>query len=1034
MAATDFSVCAMAWVRPASACLPVRVRVARPFSAALLAVAVIAVVAAWPGALMAQARERVLDIAPSPLAQSLSRLAQAMDIQLLIPPELVRGKTAPRLQGEFTTGQALQKVLAGSGLSYRQTAGGVITIIPLPAPARRATVAPEQTETRLQAPPTTSLESLRVTGSRIRRSGFESAAPLTVINAEQMERDGHFSLADALAINGMSDYGAESQGGGGRFSANAQPLNLRGLGAGRALILVDGRRVPDYPFPSNGRSNFQSLGSIPLAGVDRVEVMTGGASAIYGADAIAGVINIVLKKPRDGHHVKLRTGTSTQGGADRTDLQWASGFSGADWRMEYSVQLAQQQLLRGRQRQLQFADPNGADAQPDLGLGLQGGAGALLPLPAGVCDRWEGEFVDWNYRAAPNGLRGTGCGSWRNAGYASLADGVREVSGRVHGERDLSGGVQLWTTVQLWHARSDMATAAETITGPHSPRTGRVDQVHDPRLGTISPRRVLTPGEMGGLAAMNDRYAERMADLAGGLRGYLGKSLEWSFTAGHSDYQVQRDFRRLHGAQVNAFFYEPAQGFTDDGVVIQPLNLAHWYRPMTAAEYRSLSTTVHFRARSQVDSASYVLSGDVAELAAGKLGVAMVLEASRQRYALHNRPSVLPLQLDLYDLTGSVGAGSRKRYALGGETRIPLLRNLKASVAGRLDSYDDSTPIKLAPTWNAGLEWRPTTRLLLRASHATSFKVPDMHWVYTDGGGSFGTAVDALGCMRAGSNPDCRAYSSEFLTRTYRNPTLGAESGVSSTVGLVWDVAEPLSMSLDYWDIRNNRGIGRISPALLLRDEAECTTGLRLDGTPSTVDPRSWACRVARARIVRSGDNGEGRIVMVESMAANQSRQRVRGIDAVVDARIDSALGEFTLHAAWSRTLHARRWVRAPGTLHDQWRPAQWQSGENLAFRSNFSTRLGWQGNAGWSTNLFGMRYGSLPRADGNGRLHALFLWNASISKRINAQAAVTLFVNNVLDTPPPHDSSNAEFPYFYDEVYGAVGRQVALQLDYSFD
>lgn len=967
-----------------------------------------------------------------PLEQALAELASVSKLQILMAPQMLRGKSAPALNGRYSAAQALQRLLVGSGLSYRLTDSGVVTIVAAPS-LPQAPVVAKPAHARLLPQVATSLAPLQVTGSRIRRSEFEGAAPLTVISAEQMERDGRFSLDEVLAINGMSVYGTESQGGG-RFSANAQPVNLRGLGVGRALILIDGRRVPDYPFPSNGRSNFQSVGSIPLAGVDRVEVMTGGASAVYGADAIAGVINVVLKQPRDGQQLKLRTGTSTQGGADRFDLQWLAGFSGHDWRADYVLQYAESELLRGYQRDIQLPARSGAGLQPALALGVEGDSGALLPLPDGVCDRWRPAFVDWSYAAATGPVHGQGCGTWRNAGYASLADWRRDVSGRLRAERDLSADTQLWTTLQLWHSRSAIAAAPETITGPHSISTGRVGQVRDPQLGVVSPLRVLTPQEMGGLRVMNDRYAEWMVDFSLGLRGYVGNGMEWSLTAGHSDYEVQRVFRRLLGAQVNGFFFGPAQGVTDDGILIQPLNLDHWYRPITAQEYRALSTNVHYRARSQVDSGSYVITGDVAELATGKLGVALLLEASRQRYALSNQPSVLPLQLELYNLTGSVGAGTRSRYALGGEARIPVTDNVKLSVAARLDKYDDSTSLGLAPTWSTGLEWRPVAGLLLRASHATSFKAPDMHWMYTDGGGSFGTAVDVLRCMQSGANPDCGDYASEFLTRNYRNPGLGAESGVSSTVGLVWDAAEPVSMSLDYWDVRNNRGIGRISPALLLRDEAECTMGLKMDGTPSAVDLRSWECRTARARVLRSGEGGAGRIVMVESMAANQSKERVRGIDTVVDARVGTAAGQLDLHVAWSHTLDARRLLRAPGTLHEQWYPMQWQSGQNLAFGNIFSASLGWQGADGWSANLFGIRYGSLPRANGIGRLRPLFLWNTNVSKRISEQATVTLFVNNVFDTPPPHDSSNTEFPYFYDEVYSAVGRQVAVQLDYNFD
>lgn len=972
-----------------------------------------------------------------PLQQALARLAADSGLQILMAPQMLRDKVAPALSGRYSVAQALQQLLAGSGLSYRLTGSGVITIVEVkPSPPA---VVPAPARARVMPVVESSLPSLQVTGSRIRRSEFEGAAPVTVITAEQMQRDGYMTLSEALGSNGMNDYGAESQAALGRFSANAQPLNLRGLGPGRVLILVDGRRVPDYPFPSNGRSNFQSIGSIPLGSVDRVELMTGGASAIYGADAIGGVINILLKRPRSGSQVKLRTGTSTQGGADRVDLQWSGGYGTDTLGLSYGLQYSHRELLQGSQRDLQRPRVGTAPAQPELGLGLlrrDAKSGALLPLPADVCQRWSGEFVDWDYSSASSvaGMQGAGCGTWRNAGYPSLADGVQELAGQLQAEWSLSSVTQAWAALQAWQARSELAPGLETITGPHSRTTGRVNEIYDPQLGYIAPRRLLTPQEVGGLGAANDHYRERMWDLALGLRGQYGEHLDWSLTAGRSDYLVQRDQRRLLGDQVNAFFFGVPLGMTDDGITIQPLDLQHWYRLITPQEYAAMSGIVHYDAQTRVDSASYVVTGSLFYLPAGPLGMAMVLEASRQRYQLQNTPSLLPLRMEAYNMTGSVGGGRRDRYAAGAELSIPLSSTLKLSLAGRFDDYDDVTELDVARTWNAGLEWRPTSRLLLRASHATSFKAPDMHWVFTDGGGSFGSAVDVTRCMDARANPLCDGYVTEFLTWTYRNPELDAETGSSTTAGLVWDAGEALSMSVDYWDIRNKGGIGRISPAQLLRDEAECLTGRHLDGSLAEVDLQGWQCRMARSRVRRSDATGTGRILMVESMAANQSEQRIRGVDAVLDWRGITRFGGFNLHTAWSHTFWGERRVRAPGTLHDQWRDAQWTSGENLAFRSNLRTSLGWQGSDGWSANLAGTRYGRLARVDGQGWIDPLWLWNANLGKRVSERATVTLFISNLFDSAPPRDSSNDEFPYYYDEVYSAMGRQLAVQLDYNFD
>lgn len=970
-----------------------------------------------------------------PLGQALSRLAQALDLQILIPPALVRGKTAPALNGRYDAEQGLHRLLEGSGLGYRATGRGVVTIFELQGGRTTAAAATPAPTARLTAI-TTSLAKMQVIGSRIPRSEVEGASPLVIISAEQIEQRGYQSLAEALVSDGAGNYGGESETSSGGFIANAKPLNLHGLGPGRALILVDGRRVPDYPFPFGGRSNFQSLGDIPLANVERIELMTGGASAIYGADAIAGVVNIVLKRRRSGSELRLRAGTSGQGGGDRVEMQWSRGHGGEDWGLDYSLQYSARELLHGFQRELQRPPGQGGVTQPEPGLAFWVGGPVqgrwALNVPEGTCERWGGEFVDWNYvlPASKVGLKGMGCGTWNNLGYRSLTDGGRTLSGQLHADWDVSPRLQLWMSTQFWLAHTELAGGMETIVGPHSATTGRVELLYDPEFGPIAPIRTLTPQEVGGIDRMNDHYRERMVDLAVGVRGQLGSRMDWAFTVDHSDYVVERDRRRLLGEKVNAFFFGPRLGTTSDGLPIHVLDLDHWYAPLTPDEYSALSTNVHYDARTRLDTASWVLSGSALDLPAGPLGAAVVLEASRQRYSLQAEPGVMPLQLDLYDLAGSTGHGVRDRYAAGAEVSIPLASTLQASLAGRLDKYDDPTALDLARTWRAGLEWRPRPGLLLRASHATSFKAPDMHWIYSDGGGSFGSALDAASCIAAGANPRCAGFTYEFLARSYRNPNLREETGVSTTAGFVWDVTPALSVTADFWDISNSGGIGRISIAQLLRDEAECVTGLRLDGSPTAHALTSPECRVARARVTRTGPDSSGRIVMVESGPANQSYRRLRGVDTVLDWHGAVGASEYTARLAWSHTFWARRRTYYSGGLDEAWREAR----DNLAFRSNLRADLGWQGQDGWSANLYGQRYGSLPRADGVGRIGPYLLWNANIGKRITARATVRLFINNLFDAAPPHDASNADFPYYYDQVYSAVGREFSAQLDYRFD
>ena len=154
-----------------------------------------------------------------------------------------------------------------------------------------AAFAQDATETESDEAEVAELDTLQVTGSRISRTDIEGPAPVIVITSEQLEKEGFTTMYEALRTLTQNSNFGQTEGQGNTFTNNANALDLRGLGPGRTLLLLDGRRITDYPLPYNNQSNLQSLDSLPLAAIERIEVIAGGASAIYGADAVAGVVN-----------------------------------------------------------------------------------------------------------------------------------------------------------------------------------------------------------------------------------------------------------------------------------------------------------------------------------------------------------------------------------------------------------------------------------------------------------------------------------------------------------------------------------------------------------------------------------------------------------------------------------------------------------------------------------------------------------------------------------------------------------------------
>ena len=177
---------------------------------------------------------------------------------------------------------------------------------------------------------TTQLDTVEVVGSRIKRAEIEGPSPVTVITAAQIEAEGFNTVYDALNTLTQTTGSFQNELFQNGFTPNAQVLNLRGLGPGRVLTLINGRRAADYPLPYNGQSNFVNLASVPTAAVERIELLAGGASAIYGSDAVAGVVNFILDNDFEGLKLEADTGITNYGDGFNYSISAAAGLAFAD--------------------------------------------------------------------------------------------------------------------------------------------------------------------------------------------------------------------------------------------------------------------------------------------------------------------------------------------------------------------------------------------------------------------------------------------------------------------------------------------------------------------------------------------------------------------------------------------------------------------------------------------------------------------------------------------------------------------------------
>src|SRR4051794_12676543 len=189
-----------------------------------------------------------------------------------------------------------------------------------------------------------------VTGTRIRQPVDAGTTSVTVITGEQIESQGYRNVFDAL--NNLPQNSGFTQGAdfGNTFTPAANAISLRGLGPNHTLVLFNGRRIADYPVAYDGSVNFVDLASVSSAAIDRIEILNGGASAIYGSDAIAGVVNVILKDHADGVDINAKIGTTERGGGNNARFQAFGGSTSGKLSGVFALEIGKTNPIWSRDR------------------------------------------------------------------------------------------------------------------------------------------------------------------------------------------------------------------------------------------------------------------------------------------------------------------------------------------------------------------------------------------------------------------------------------------------------------------------------------------------------------------------------------------------------------------------------------------------------------------------------------------------------------------------------------------------------------
>ncbi|HXM82698.1 MAG TPA: TonB-dependent receptor [Burkholderiales bacterium] len=914
-----------------------------------------------------------------------------------------------------------------------------------------------------------SIERVEITGSALKRIDAETALPVQIITREEIEKTGaanveQFLQAVGVAIQGNSNSVVATASG--SVTGGVSGVSLRGLGSQRTLVLIDGKRVAGGGTLTD--SVTVDVNHIPASAIERIEVLKDGASAIYGSDAIGGVINFILRKDYRGGevtaHAELTQHPGAKGGGLNALLGWGDmatqRFSAtliADFRHE--------DALFGRQRSFAstgifpqyFNDTSSGNTFPANFVAADGSFGTRNPsfpnCPGPYAVR-SPLFSD----PPPAGLGSRGCRfdpaplvtlipkTDQESIFGTVRFGLtREIEG--YGQFSYSHKEQR-TVIQPVPLSDQFALPPNHVLFNVAPFNGSStfllrpsspyypDAATQARLGFVGTPDLLVRyrSEITG-----NRDITNLSDQLRGVLGVKGTLSGWDYDAAllHIDTNLTE---RVNGGYPLLTKILP---LLDSGQV-NPFgpNTAATHAAADAAQFRGDA----YKTKTSIDGVQAKVTHDLMQLAGGPLALALGAEGRKEGFQLKPSTEIVTGDISGYggnflpvDKTRNVGAG----FA---EVNVPIVRTLEVTGAARYDHYEgvgERTSPKL------GARWTPTRQVLLRGSIGKGFRAPSLTELYqprTIGVTSNGLndplrcgKPDGLGGTNASSN-DC---ATQFPITLGGEPALKPEISTNRTLGVVLEPTNNISVGIDYWEVDlKNTIIFGVTPAAILADPAKfgslITRGPAGTGAPCAGCP--------------------GPILDINQINTNFGETRVRGVDLDARYRIPAAAaGTFTIGMNGTY-IHKFKVQNPDGSFSSingmvnpivngaggviprwrhylflDWKRAPWNFTLAQQYQSGYKDLLGTFDDTDPTSPTFTGVNGAHPRVSSYQLFH---VYGSYTGLANNKNLKLTFGIRNLFDKDPPYTNAGGQnyFQSGYDPGYADPrGRTFILSATYKF-
>jgi iron complex outermembrane receptor protein len=704
---------------------------------------------------------------------------------------------------------------------------------------------------------TLELEEVTVTGSNIPRAVSDAPSPITVINSLDIQLSGYTNTADILRDSAYNSFGSYSERSGSSFGQIAT-ADLRGLGSQYTAVLINGRRVPGSPF--TGASTVD-LNTIPISAIERVELLKDGASAIYGADAVGGVVSITLKDDFEGFEVGGGVSAPSFEGGDSENFNILWGKTTEKGNIMIGAEYFSRDPVFDADRDYSaaFIDdvPNPRFDRETGGISAFGNTGFFpdfsSAFPLGDCPTSVYEGV----LAEPFGFDGTGCG-FAYANRSAQTGTLERKSIFINGEYEINEDMSVYADVRF----NNNETA-----GRYAPAAGfftfSADSPFNP-LGFDIPtaHRFVGHGNRDETASIDE------LTTVFGLKGEFENGIGYDVWGQYFNYEALEKgagYVQLSGinAEVAAGNYNVFDPLSQD-----PIHLGAIERS-TAPLTRDIQT--------KYTSAGATFNGESFEMAGGNVGWAAGAEVAEEDYQ-----DIYDEFRENFDVIGSAGnsaAGDRSRWAVFGEMRLPVTDKFEINLAARHDDYDD---VGTAFSPQVSARFSPNDNLTFRGSWGEGFKAPNLTSIHGAPSQSSDRTVDQTRCDAQGIT-DCAARQIQTLRTS--NPLLEPEDSTNINFGLIVDLG-PFSGSLDYYDIELTNAVTRLSNTTLVE------RALANDLPPGA--------SINRAPTI---DGIPGVILDIVSPIANAAVTGVSGLDLDMNMNLESGVGNWDIGLQWVHTL-----------------------------------------------------------------------------------------------------------------------------------